>query len=117
MSWQNLRLTETQNKGWSVLSGLLFRSQCIKVSRLLERKSRGPGGQRRVIAFYRQVFEKKKGFDGLSEAEKKARWKQETIMKEYDEEKKSNRWLVQSRNRLLRLYDLVCVFSASGVRL
>jgi hypothetical protein len=93
-----------------VLYGILYRAQCIKIARLLEAKGRGSGGQKWVIAFYKQIFEKKKGFDHYSQAEKKVKWADARIIADYEKDKKDNRWLVQSKNRLLRLYDLVSTF-------
>jgi hypothetical protein len=73
----------------------------------VEQKSKGVGGQAWVTKFYRDVFEKKKGFDHYEAADKERKWKEAVIQREFEMEKKENRWLIQSRNRLLRLYNLV----------
>jgi ribosomal protein S4 len=90
-----------------VISGILYRTQCIKIARLLAEKGRGQGGQAWVVNFYKNVFEKKKGLNTYSVQQKKEKWKDQKIVEEYEEEKRAHRWLVQSRNRLLRLYDVV----------
>ena len=104
---QDLSSTEHADIGVGVLSGILYRTQCIKVARLIEQRSRGRGGQAWVVNFYKTVFEKKRGFYSYTKAEKARKWKDESVIEEYEKEKRENRYLVQSRNRLLHLYDLV----------
>jgi hypothetical protein len=99
--------SESRNIGGTVLSGILYRIQCIKVSRLIEAKSKGVGGQRWIGKFYKTVFEKKMGFENLSRNEKEKKWEEEAMLMAYEKDRKENRWLVQSKNRLMKLYDLV----------
>jgi hypothetical protein len=105
--FQNMQVMESRNKGTTVLSGILYRMQCVKISRLIAERSRGRGGQAWVIHFYKNVFEKKKGFYHYTAQEKQKKWKEDKVVEEFEEGKKAHRWLVQSRNRLLRLYDMV----------
>jgi hypothetical protein len=78
---------------------------------LIEEKSKGAGGQSWIQNFNKSVFEKKKGFYHYARADKKKKWEEPSIQREFDKDKKENRWLVQSRNRLLRLYDMVSRWS------
>ena len=60
-----------------------------------------------VTNCYKSVFESKKGFAAYSRMDKEAKWGQPQIKEGYELYKRSNRGLVQSRNPLLHVYDMV----------
>jgi hypothetical protein len=104
-SSQSLRLVECHSSGVTVLSGILYRMQCIKMSLLFETRRQGRGGRDWVVKFNKNVFERKIGLHRLPSKEKKIRWLDPETLEQFEQHKKDHRWLVQSRNRLTLVYN------------
>jgi hypothetical protein len=99
---------EDHNTGLALLSGILFRMQCIKLAMVTKANAKGQGGRGRTDAYNREIFERQCGMHIMSPQEKKVKWAQPAVIAKFDAFKVDNRWLVQSRNRLMDLYNLVC---------
>src|SRR5262249_30066876 len=107
---QNLDAVEYGDIGDSVLAGILYRVQCVKLAKIIEQRRKGSGGQKWLDGVFKKVFERKKRFHAYSRKRKTVKRTDPKIREGFEQYKKDCRYLTTSRNRLMTLYDLVEYF-------
>ena len=100
-------MAEHQSIGVSLLSGILYRMQSIKLATPYEAHASQRRGKEWVENHNRSVYESQHAFYPKTQRARKAKWEEPAFADKYNKSKTHRDRLAQSRNRLWSMYNTV----------